>query len=202
MNSYKFETMNRACLSKNTTELASSTKLNLHEQKQHASSIRPIKNNFIRMKKGLLILTVVLMIPLIRLTAQNPNLEKFSTYKIGFFTKKLNLTSQEAEKFWPVYNDYQKQKNLIQREKVLLMRDFNQNESLLDDSQLTVIGEKLIKYISDESSLAVTFHKKLKEVLPPAKVIRYYQAENQYKVQLLNELQGNRQRMGNQGPDL
>jgi hypothetical protein len=194
--------MNRACLAKNTSELASSTKLNFHEQKQHASSIRPIINKFVRMKKGLLILTVVLMIPLIRLTAQNPNLEKFSTYKIGFFTKKLNLTSQEAEKFWPVYNDYQKQKNLIQQEKVLLIRDFNQNESFLDDSQLTVIGEKLIKYISDESSLAVTFHKKLKELLPPAKVIRYYQAENQYKVQLLNELQRNRQRMGNQGPDL
>ena len=42
--------MNRACLAKNTTELASSTKLNLHEQNQHASSIRPIKNNFVRMK--------------------------------------------------------------------------------------------------------------------------------------------------------
>lgn len=41
--------MNRACLAKDT---------NLHEQKQHASSpayagqaIRPIKNNFVRMKK-------------------------------------------------------------------------------------------------------------------------------------------------------
>jgi hypothetical protein len=34
--------MNRACLAKNA---------NLHEQKQHASSIRPIKNNFVRMKK-------------------------------------------------------------------------------------------------------------------------------------------------------
>ena len=44
--------------------------------------------------------------------------------------------------------------------------------------------------LSQESALAVTFHKKLKEVLPPAKVIRFYQAENQYKAQLLNELQG------------
>lgn len=157
---------------------------------------------FETMKRGLFILIVILMIPSFRLTAQNPNIEKFSTYKIGFFTKKLNLTSQEAEKFWPVYNDYQKQKNLIQREKVLLIRDFNQNEILLDDSQLTEIGDKLIKYISEESSLAVAFHKKLKEVLPPAKVIRYYQAENQYKIQLLNELQENRQHRGNQGPDL
>ena len=67
-----------------------------------------------------------------QLNAQNPNLEKFSTYKIGFFTKKMNLTSQEAEKFWPVYNDYQKQKNLIQREKIMLIRDFNQNESYFE----------------------------------------------------------------------
>ena len=49
----KFIKMNRACSTKDTTELASSTKLNLHEQNQHASSIRPIKNNFVRMKKYL-----------------------------------------------------------------------------------------------------------------------------------------------------
>ena len=47
----------------------------------------------------------------------------------------------------------------------------------------------MLSAIVQESALAVTFHKKLKEVLPPAKVIRFYQAENQYKVQLLNELQ-------------
>lgn len=34
--------MNRACLTKNT---------NLHEQNQHASSIRPFKNNLVRMKQ-------------------------------------------------------------------------------------------------------------------------------------------------------
>jgi hypothetical protein len=46
---------------KNTTELASSTQLNLQEQKQHAvpkafGSIRPLKNNFVRMKKTYLFL--------------------------------------------------------------------------------------------------------------------------------------------------
>jgi len=153
------------------------------------------------MKKGLLILAVALTIPLTRLSAQNPNLEKFSMYKIGFFTKKMNLTSREAEKFWPVYNDYQKQKNLIQREKIMLIRDFNQNESMLDESQLSEMGDKLIKYISDETSLAVAFHSKIKELLAPAKVIKYYQAENQYKIQLLRELQEkNQNRRGN--PDL
>jgi hypothetical protein len=54
------------------------------------------------------------------------------------------------------------------------------------------MGDKLIADIVQESELAVTLHKRIKEVLPPAKVIRFYQAENQYKAQLLNELQGNR----------
>jgi hypothetical protein len=150
------------------------------------------------MKTGLLLLTLAMIIPLGRLHGQNPNLEKFSAYKVGFFTKKMNLNSQEAEKFWPVYNDYQKQKNLIQREKIMLIRDFNHNESILNDSQLTEMSDKLIRFISDESSLAVAFHKKIRELLPPAKVIKYYQAENQYKIQLLKELQENRQqRRGN-----
>jgi len=187
MKNYKLETMNRACLTKNT---------NLHEQNQHASSIRPIKNNYNRMKKGLIFLMLIVMLPSIRLTAQNSNFEKLNAYRIGFFTKKLNLTSQEAEKFWPVYNEYQKQKNLIQVDKISIIREFNQSESTMSDNQLSNMGDKLIADITQESALAVTLHKKLKEVLPPGKVIRFYQAENQYKAQLLEELQGVRQQQG------
>ena len=129
------------------------------------------------------------MFPFLRSSAQNPNLEKLNNYKIGFFTKKLNLTSEEAEKFWPIYNDYQSQRNIIQIEKLKLNRNFNQNESSLSNSQLEEIGDRYVDCLVRESTLAVAFHKKLKEVLPPAKVIMYYQAENQYKIQLLNELQ-------------
>ena len=141
------------------------------------------------MKKAAILLLLIVTLPLMRLSAQNTNLEKLNTYKIGFFTKRLNLTSQEAEKFWPVYNEYQAQKNLIQQEKVKLIRTFNQGEGTLNDSQVSEIGDKLIACITQESALAVSLHKKLKEVLPPGKVIRFYQAENQYKVQLLDELQ-------------
>ena len=141
------------------------------------------------MKKAAIFLLLIVTLPLTLLTAQNTNLEKLNTYKIGFFTKRLNLTSQEAEKFWPVYNDYQAQKNLIQLEKVKLIKTFNQGEGTLSDSQVSEIGDKLIACITQESALAVSLHKKLKEVLPPGKVIRFYQAENQYKAQLLDELQ-------------
>jgi hypothetical protein len=120
-------------------------------------------------------------------------MEKLNNYKIGFFTKKLNLTSGEAEKFWPLYNEYQGQKNLVQMEKMKLNRNFNQNESSLTDKQLEDMGDKYVDCLVQETNLAVAFQKKLKEVLPPVKIILYYQAENQYKIQLLNELQNARQ---------
>jgi hypothetical protein len=145
------------------------------------------------MKRIVIFLLIILFYPVSKSVAQNTNLEKLNNYKIGFFTKRLNLTSEEAEKFWPVYNDYQGQRNLIQLEKMKLNRTFNQNESTLNDKQLEEMGDKFVDCLVQESALAVTFHKKLKTILPPAKVIMYYQAENQYKVQLLNELQNQRQ---------
>ena len=145
----------------------------------------------IKMKKIQLVL-ILAFLAMMAGKAQNTTREKLDAYRVGFFTKKMNLTSQEAEKFWPAYNDYQKKKNELQRERIMLVRDFNQNESALSDKELTEIGDNLIATFSRENEMAQDFHKKLRELLSPDKVIRYYQAENQWKAQLLNELQENR----------
>jgi hypothetical protein len=143
--------------------------------------------------RGFVCLMIMLIIVPVSISAQNQRLERLESYKIAFFTRRLNLSSGEAEKFWPVYNEFQKQKNVIQAEKAAIIRIFNQNETTLSQTELINLGDKLIATITQESALAVTFHMKLKEVLPPAKVIRLYQVENQYRVQLLNELQDRRQ---------
>jgi hypothetical protein len=145
------------------------------------------------MKRIVIVLLILLTFPIFRLTAQDSNLEKLNAFKIGFFTRRLNLTSAEAEKFWPVYNEYQDSRNKIQLEKVTIIRDFSRNKGNLNDKQLTEMGDKLMGLISEESTLAVEFHKKLKGILTPEKVIMFYQVENQYKVVLLNQLQGNQQ---------
>ncbi len=145
------------------------------------------------MKKLIFFVSILLLISNLKSEAQATNLEKLNNYKIGFFTKKLDLTSEEAVKFWPVYNEFQSQRNSIQLEKMKLNRNFNQNGSSLSDKQLSEMGDKYVDYLVQESNLSVEFHKKLKDVLSPAKVIRYYQAETQYKIQLLNELQNVKQ---------
>lgn len=131
---------------------------------------------------------VLTLIPVLRTSAQNPNFERLDAYKIAFYTKRLNLTSQEAERFWPVYNEYQDKKNDIQQQRILLARNSNQNSVNMSDKELTDAGDKLISLHMEEANLALEFHKKFKEILSPEKVLRLYQAENQYRLTLLNEL--------------
>jgi len=132
------------------------------------------------------------------LAAQNVARERLDAYKIAFFTKRLNLTSHEAEKFWPVYNEFQVNKNKIQIERQELNRYFNQNELNMSDREMIEAGDKLVGLEVREAALAQEFHNKIKTVLSPVKVLRLYQAENQYRLQLLKELQERREVRVNQ----
>jgi hypothetical protein len=125
--------------------------------------------------------------------------ERLTAYKIAFFTQRLNLTPAEAEKFWPLYNDFSARKNKLQADRISLMRYASQNESNMSQNELVSTADKLVQTFVDESSLVVSFNNDLKKVLPPAKVIRLYQIENQYKQQLLRELNQRRQGQGMRG---
>ena len=126
-------------------------------------------------------------------SAQNPNVERLNAYKIGFITKRLNLTPQEAEKFWPEYNEYQEMKYKIQRERQDINKNFNQNENIMSDQEMVKAAERIIDLQVNEATLAKEFHDKVKAILSPYKVLRLYQAENQYRMQLLKELQERKQ---------
>lgn len=62
------------------------------------------------MKKTILFFIVVLMVSLV--TAQEPprkmmgQRQNIEVLKVAYFTKHLSLTTEEAEKFWPLYNGY------------------------------------------------------------------------------------------------
>jgi Spy/CpxP family protein refolding chaperone len=62
------------------------------------------------MKKILLILMFVCTaagITLAQEGGETPGGGKLQAYQIAFLTKKLNLTPEEAQRFWPVFNKYQ-----------------------------------------------------------------------------------------------
>lgn len=56
------------------------------------------------MKKFLLI--IIAMCTLISFAKAQNGREKIQALKVAFITQKLNLSPSEAQKFWPVYNQY------------------------------------------------------------------------------------------------
>jgi hypothetical protein len=149
------------------------------------------------MKRGFIVLMILAGITMSEALAQNQGREKLDAYRIAFFTRRLNLTPQEAEKFWAVYNEFQNKRNSIQTERMQLNRNVNQNELNMSEKDMTEAGDKLISLQVQEADLAMQYHKKFKEILSPAKVIRLYQAENLYRIQLLNELKQNQPQRNN-----
>lgn len=143
------------------------------------------------MKRLLPAIMLLLIFLPAKVIAQNPAMEKLNAYKIAFFTRRLNLTPQEAEKFWPVYNEYQNKRMQIQTDRARMNRYVNQNELNMTEKEMIETADKLISLEVQEAALAQEYHKRFKEILTPQKVIRLYQAENQYRQQLLNELREN-----------
>jgi len=153
--------------------------------------MKTIYTNFFKgrtMKNGCIILVLALFLTT-SLSAQNDNQERLNAYTIAFFTQRLSLTSKDAEKFWPLYNEYQEKKNIIQQERALLTRKFNLNGDTMSDDELSKQGDRFIELEVEEAALSKEFHNKVKVILPPRKILRLYQTENQYKLQLLKDLQ-------------
>jgi len=151
------------------------------------------------MKKLLVIVITILMAGQMSLRAQDQSdMERLTAYKIAFFTKKLDLTPAEAEKFWPVYNDYSAKKSKIQIDRISMIRYIKQNEALISEKEISESANDLSQKYIDESNLTITYIGEIRKVLPPAKIIKLYQAEAQYKQQLLKELD-NRRQAGGQG---
>lgn len=155
--------------------------------------------NYTDMKKGVFAFVALLLLSAPTLYAQIQTRERLESYKIAFFTQRLKLTPGEAEKFWPLYNDLQAKKAGIQAERQQLNRKSNLEAETLSDRELTTLGDKLIELEVAETDLSVKFHQHLKAILPPGKVIKFYQAENQYKIFLLNQLQERREERLNPG---
>ena len=119
-------------------------------------------------------------------------IQELQAQKVGFFTKKLQLTSREAQEFWPVYNDYQVRKNKIIQDRRNSTRYYMQNFNNLSEKEIEEMTGKYIRLMKEESDLLLAYHKKFKEVLPINKVMKIYIAEEQYKTFLLRQLRNRR----------
>ena len=140
------------------------------------------------MKKLTLIYMLVLLSVFSFGQASKNERENVRRQKIEFFNKKLNLSKAEAEKFWPVYNDYQNRKNKISSEKRALMKYYVQNADYMSEEEIAETLEEYLSFEKRETDLLISYSEKLRKVLPDEKVLKVYVTEVQFKNYLLKQL--------------
>tara|TARA_B100000809_G_scaffold146995_1_gene144522 strand:+ start:10666 stop:11169 length:504 start_codon:yes stop_codon:yes gene_type:complete len=113
--------------------------------------------------------------------------EKIQAMKIGYITEKLDLSSKEAEAFWPIYNEFDAKMDEARK----FMRKTHKKEESIDDMTNAEV-ERMIEDINNmrqkELDILKEYNIKFKAILPIKKVAKLHKAEHGFKRELLKKL--------------
>lgn len=115
--------------------------------------------------------------------------EKIKELKVALFTTELDLTTGEAEKFWPLYNTFDDKQFELRHQK---MRAFMKR---MNNGSLDRITEKeanifLVQMEDTEEELFLLrkkFTQHLRRILPSLKIIKLRKAEENFNRKLLQQ---------------
>lgn len=119
--------------------------------------------------------------------------EQIEAMKIGFITKQLDLTSEEAKNFWPVYNQYQKELDDLRKKRRGDRREAKDDFENMSDKEMEKVVDDEIVFKQSELDIIKKFHTQFKQVLPIKKVARLYRSEEDFKRELLQKLKERRE---------
>ena len=139
------------------------------------------------MKKSILI--IILFLSLNALSQGRG--EKLKALKVAFITERLDLTQEEAQEFWPIYNTYE------DNERKLRMDTFEERKDLdvetLSETEANELIDNFTKAENERHQLKQTFIEDIRKVLPAKKVILLKKAEDDFKRQMLEQFKRRRQ---------
>lgn len=149
------------------------------------------------MKK--ILTTLVILVLSVSLSAQNKG-QKMESNKIAYISTKMALTTEEAQIFWPVYNEIaaaQKAQNkaLQQARKALRQAMFPKDGAPRDEAAIATALKVYNDALASHCNVLPQYYEKLIGILPAEKVARYYLAEESFRRDQINKMKG----YGNQG---
>ncbi len=115
--------------------------------------------------------------------------EKMEAFKIAFFTEKLQLTPDEAKTFWPIYNQFENEREALKDkfdldgQKLELMSDKDVEAAIMQHIEME---EQMVKLRRDNV-------RRFMEVLPVRKVAMLQRIDNDFKRALLEEIKKRRE---------
>ncbi len=149
------------------------------------------------MKKTILIVFIFTLASS-ALVAQKMNRQKVQLLKTSFITDAINLTPDEAEKFWPVYNLYSDEMRTLRRSMDKdLMQEFKLSDGLdnLTEEQAQQFLAKVQELEQKVVENKINMVQDLSKIISAKKIVKLHKAERDFNRRMLQEY-GRRNRSG------
>jgi Spy/CpxP family protein refolding chaperone len=116
--------------------------------------------------------------------------EKLKADKKLIVAKYMELTESEAQRFWPVYEEYQKDLQQSNDRLLRLLESYaaDYRSKSLDDEKAKRLLDEWIAIEQDEGKRRSTYAPKVLKALPAKKAARYLQIENEFRILLRYDL--------------
>lgn len=123
----------------------------------------------------------------------NKRAERVKALRVAFISSKLDLTSQEAEKFWPIFNKFSDtQLDLHKQKRQLMLKLKPENTAGLSDAATLKLLNESENIDSELDNKKRLFIKELQGVIPPQKILMLKKIEEEFKSTLLKQFKNRR----------
>lgn len=112
--------------------------------------------------------------------------DKIESLRIAFITEQLELSPEESQSFWPVYNGYMADLSGLRKK-----YKTNSSLELMEDSQLEQVLSNSIKKDEEELALKRNFMTDLRDILPLRKIVKLKSVEDDFKKRVLQRRRSN-----------
>ena len=116
--------------------------------------------------------------------------EKIRSLKIAYLSNQLNLTSNEAERFWPIYNAYDKEQHLLRIKFRLEIRKAIKEKGNIDMLSEEKAENLLLLKLKNDKKIYESkkdFINKIQKVISYKKIIKLQLAEIEFGRKIMNK---------------
>lgn len=116
--------------------------------------------------------------------------EQIKQLKVAFITTEVGLTTEEAAKFWPIYNTFDEKQFDLRHRKMRVFQS-NMNDGAIDkmsEKEALVFLNQMENTEEELFNLKLKFITDLKNVLSPTKILKLKKAEDDFNRKLLRQM--------------
>lgn len=149
-----------------------------------------------------LFITTIIIVFTIQSFAQQgmrvPDYEKLKAEKVAYISTQIDFSVEDAQVFWPIYNEFDKKNNELLVEEHKLRMEMRTNDSSLTDDEIEKTLDRMIAIDEEKSKIRSEYHIRFKKILTIKQLMNLYRAENGFRRTLLHRYGKGRHGMDNQ----